>query len=273
MWDENDVYHLARLSAFTRERTLRGFPLVTLVRPSSHPCSEETCTVEEALEVFPKTIAQRLDKALLNLERMSKKPGAWIDIDPKRDYPIAYAEDEEVFEFFLDSLAKDEYIERKPSGSVNSIRLGTKGLNRVADLQRAQAGQKPLQAFVAMCFWDSLEDARKDGFKPGIEDAGYEPLIISEKDFLGDIHDEILAEIRKSRFVVADFTEHRQNVYYEAGFAEALGLPVIYTCHKDHIDKAHFDIRQRNHIVWETPDDLRVRLRQRIEATIGRPTP
>ena len=82
------------------------------------------------------------------------------------------------------------------------------------------------------------------------------------------IDDLIIAEIKRSGLVVADFTEHRPNVYFEAGFARGLGLPVIWTCHEDHISAAHFDTRQFNHIVWKDPDDLQERLRLRILATI-----
>jgi hypothetical protein len=81
----------------------------------------------------------------------------------------------------------------------------------------------------------------------------------------------ILCEIRRSHFVVADFTLQRQNVYFEAGFAEALGLQVIYTCREDDIKNAHFDIRQRNHIVWNAPEELKDELKNRIGATIGAP--
>ena len=84
------------------------------------------------------------------------------------------------------------------------------------------------------------------------------------------IADEIIANIRKSRFAVAYFTGHRGGVYYEAGFALGLGLPVIWTCREDHLKDAHFDTRQYNHIVWQTSAELADRLQQRIEATIGR---
>ncbi len=153
------------------------------------------------------------------------------------------------------------------------VQLTADGWQRIDELQRESA-EKPRQGFVAMWFGDALKKARKEGFEAGIEAAGYEALVIADRDdYNEDIHDQIIAEIRKSRFVVADFTENRPNVYYEAGFAEALGKPVIYTCHKDHIDETHFDIRQRNHIVWEDGeiDQLRNRLRNRIHRTIGLP--
>ena len=87
---------------------------------------------------------------------------------------------------------------------------------------------------------------------------------IDSKEHSNKIDDEIIAEIRRSRFVVADFTSEedkpRGGVYYEAGFAMGLNIPVIWTCRADMIGNVHFDTRQFNHITWDDPEDLRVKL-------------
>ena len=73
--------------------------------------------------------------------------------------------------------------------------------------------------------------------------------------------------------MIADFTSEpekpRGGVYFEAGFAYGLSIPVIWTCHKDLIEQVHFDTRQFNHILWETPEDLCDALKKRIGAVIG----
>ena len=120
-----------------------------------------------------------------------------------------------------------------------------------------------------MWFDVTTGDAWADGLKKGIADAGYEPLRIDAKEHVNKICDEIIAEIRRSRFVVADYTGHRGGVYYEAGFASGLGLTVIPTCRKDEVGNLHFDVRQYNCIDWETPTELANRLQARIEAVIG----
>ena len=79
---------------------------------------------------------------------------------------------------------------------------------------------------------------------------------------------KIIAEIRSSQFLVADFTGQNRGVYLEAGFAMGLGRPVIWTCRKDDFGKTHFDIKQFNHILWEAPEDLREKLADRIKAII-----
>ena len=131
------------------------------------------------------------------------------------------------------------------------------------------------QGFVAMWFSKSMNKVYKRGIEPALEDAGYEALRIDRKDFLGKVDDEIVAEIRRSRFVVADFTASKKRdapggVYYEAGFAYGMGIPVFHTCHKDSFDAVHFDTNHINHLIWETPEELREKLRNRIEKTLGR---
>jgi hypothetical protein len=68
--------------------------------------------------------------------------------------------------------------------------------------------------------------------------------------------------------MVADFTHHRNGVYFEAGFGMGLGKPVVWTCRQDHMAAAHFDTRPYNHVLWETPQDLREKLALRIRATV-----
>ena len=96
---------------------------------------------------------------------------------------------------------------------------------------------------------------------------------IDRKEYLNKIDDEIIAEIRRSKFLIADFTEGdsgtRGSVYFEAGFAQGLSIPVIFSCRKDSFDKIHFDTRQYPHIVWNSPEELKASLFRRISAVLG----
>ena len=113
------------------------------------------------------------------------------------------------------------------------------------------------QAFVARWFNDSVKIAYKDAIAPAIKAAGYDHRPIEEADSLDPITDQIIAEIRRSRFVVADFTHGddgaRGSVYYEAGFAHGLNIPVIFTAQEG--TKPHFDTSTYPHIFWK-PDEL-----------------
>lgn len=151
--------------------------------------------------------------------------------------------------------------------------LTVKGYARLAELETANA--ESTQGFVAMWFDKSTDEAWEKGIKLGIKDAGYKPVRIDEQEHNDKIDDRIIAEIRRSRFIVADFTQGekgaRGGVYYEAGFAHGLGIEVFFTCRKDVLDNndIHFDTRQYNHIGWETPEELRKGLADRISAVIG----
>ena len=140
--------------------------------------------------------------------------------------------------------------------------------------ERTRKLDESRQGFVAMWFDPSMDEAYDHGIKPAICDAGYQALKINDKPFTGGVVDEIMAEIRKSRFVVADFTSSpesgaRGGVYLEAGFALGLGKTVFLTCRKDRTDDVHFDIGHLNRLDWETPKDLREQLKNSIEAVLG----
>lgn len=157
------------------------------------------------------------------------------------------------------------------NNTVHELMLRPPGYARLAELEGSNAASK--QAFVAMWFDETMKQAYDEGIAPAIRDAGYEPVRIDRKEHNNKIDDEIIAEIRRSRFVVSDFTQGetgaRGGVYYEAGFAHGFNIPVIFTCRLDGLGNVHFDTRQYNHITWATPEELRERLAKRISATLG----
>lgn len=129
------------------------------------------------------------------------------------------------------------------------------------------------QAFVAMWFNHSTDVAYTNGIEPAIRESGYKPVRIDNVEHIDKIDDAIIAEIRRSKFLVADFTcekdKVRGGVYFEAGYAMALPIPVIWTCSNTSISDLHFDTRQYNHIVWDSPETLHKLLKSRIGAVIG----
>jgi hypothetical protein len=164
-------------------------------------------------------------------------------------------------------------------GLSSFVGLTPDGVQRLTEAQRG--GSASRQAFIAMWFHPSMDDATKNGFELGISAAGYSPMRIDKKEHSNKIDDEIVAEIKKSKFVVADFTSEllgegekktaiaRGGVYFEAGFAMGLALPVIWCCREDLLRYVHFDTRQFAHVVWTTPQDLAEKLYNRICAVVG----
>ena len=119
-----------------------------------------------------------------------------------------------------------------------------------------------------------MDEPIREGIKPVLRKFGYKIIWMKELQHNEPIDDRIFAEIRRSSLMVADFTGMRSSVFYEAGFAAGLGIPVIFTCdktEKEEVEK-HFDTRQIIHMFWSDSNDLSRQLTDRIGATIS-PTP
>lgn len=184
------------------------------------------------------------------------------------DYPLVFARGPDEFSYLCERAVEQGYLEHVGG---QRVRLTLDGWRRVRQLK--QTAVAPDHAFVAMWFTEELESAWYEGFLPALEATGYEPIRIDLVEHNDRIDDRILAEIRRSGLLVADFTGNRAGVYFEAGFALGLDIPVVWTCRDGELEDLHFDTRQFNHIVWETPGDLAEKLEARIRATIpGRAT-
>jgi nucleoside 2-deoxyribosyltransferase len=68
---------------------------------------------------------------------------------------------------------------------------------------------------------------------------GFKLTRLDDDPKAGIIDDRLRVEIRTSRFLIADLTHENRGAYWEAGFAEGDGKPVIYTCRKGHISEVH----------------------------------
>src|SRR5262245_56365769 len=123
-----------------------------------------------------------------------------------------------------------------------------------------------LRCFVAMAIReDRSADTNRLHFralKPLLGRMQIRAFRIDEIPHNENIDNRIQREIENADLVVADLTYARPSVYFEAGYAEALGKPVIYTCRSDHFRResehqVHFDVRQRNIIDWSDPGSAR----------------
>jgi nucleoside 2-deoxyribosyltransferase len=164
--------------------------------------------------------------------------------------------------------AFDEYMIQFRKEADSALVDAAKGRLHDEQIYR-QVQTASAQGFVAMSFRPGMLSAYEDGIEVGITAAGYTPLRVDRHEHLNKIDDEIIGQIRRSRCVVADFTGQRPSVYYEAGFAYGLNLPVIMCCRKDEFKKLHFDVRQFNCIIWSNAAQLARLLEQRIGRAIG----
>lgn len=168
-------------------------------------------------------------------------------------------------------------------------KLTLAGHEYAANLGLQSTGRQSI--FVAMWFGDSkVNSYYRSAVKPAIEAAGYSSIRIDETHHNQRIDEQILAEIRKSKAVLVDMTcglarpenwssndlvgAPRGGVYFEAGFAAGLDIPIIWTVNKERANYEnviHFDVRQYNQYRWgdDHQENLKF-LQARIEATIGK---
>jgi len=237
---------------------------------------------------YPKTFSEKVDLFLLNLYNKSKYMGDNVTI------PFEEAENAcftvrstgesngntiEQVNFFIKYLKEQELITYQTS--FEKYCLAPKGYQRVDELQKINSSNP--NVFVSMAFNDETKDTR-EAIRKGIIDAGYSPEFIDEIIHNHQIVPEMFRMIRECRFLILDITDPNYGAYYEAGYALGLGKEVIICCSKEVFIKKyetdeekkyqkylkpHFDIAQKQILVWDDHKDLTHKLSEWIKAVIG----
>jgi nucleoside 2-deoxyribosyltransferase/Zn ribbon nucleic-acid-binding protein len=226
---------------------------------------------DDLIALYPKTFSDRADKIVVNLPYIFQyahtldlkhpwmKMRLWLFID---EYKVESDLNGEI-RFIFNLLEELGYVTRVEN---DIYRISAKGWQRIDELERSNTTVP--QGFIAMWFDESMITAQ-ESIREAIRQCGYTPMIIDKKEHNNQIVPEILYEIRNSIFVVAELTGNRTGVYYEAGYAEALGKEVILLCREDYFNDRHFDVAQKNTIKWYNESDLYEKLVKRIIATVG----
>ncbi len=237
---------------------------------------------------YPKTFSERVDYILLYLNKRIKHIGQQLSFSypellsaffiDRKEYNKTPTYDsgswdsrdnydcENELEYMLDYLKECSYIEYLDGSCEEDwveISLSPAGYARIDILQRNTSYGK--NVLVAMKFGDDTKVLR-EAIRKGINEAGYNAEFIDEVQHNDFITPELLKHIRDSKFVVVDLTHQNNGAYFEEGYAMGLGKPVIQLCQKD--TRLHFDIAQKNTIMWATENDIPEMLTNRIKATI-----
>ncbi|PGD05963.1 hypothetical protein [Bacillus toyonensis] len=273
---ELNVEQKRKLSAILRKRNIRGMGkiMIFLNRPDEN-LSEFPYPIyllADLLSEYPDSASDRLDESLINLAKLSKFPGDPLYIR-ESDKSLFFVQSVHLLEmkYIANQLFQDELIEISKLSVADfpaHITVTAKGWNRIAELEKGREADTK-QVFVAMSFSPKMDSLYQNAIATAVKEAGYEPIRIDKVEHNNKIDDEIIVKIRQSKFIIADFTEHRGDVYFEAGYAMGLGKPVIWTCRENDLANLHFDTRQYSHIVWKDERELKDSLLNRIRATIN----
>ncbi len=227
--------------------------------------------------IVPKTPEEKIAHLLVYLHSLQEYEGSYINFSDKEDRQNLakrlYFKNYDEMVFYLFTLKSQGLIDgidvsSKDGRGLSGIQITFKGLSKVIEIN--ESGVKSDKCFVAMSFSKELNNTRQ-AIKAAIKEAGFKPILIDEIHFDSDvtINDALIAEIKKSRFLVADFTQHKHGVYFEAGFALGLKRPVIYLCREEDFLNTHFDTNHYPHIIYTNEDELQQKLRIKIEAWIN----
>ncbi len=254
-----------KLSAWIREKTESGAEVPEI----------NSNTLTEIVAVLPNYRVSEKQLLLLRaIERRTSFPGQAVDITNAFDYPLAWAAGEEEFVYLLRSLIERGLLRRTDGPDdlkdswVYKLEISAAGWSFLDSHDRPSVISD--QVFVAMSFADQLKPAWEDAIGPALRKAQFQPYRVDSEPHIDRIDTKIIAEIRNSRFLVADVTDQRPGVYFEAGYALGLGLPVFWCVRADDLKNVHFDTRQYSHIVWKDEQDLTDQLYLYVSAIIGK---
>ena len=163
-------------------------------------------------------------------------------------------------------------MELKYSKIPNVKKITFKGRKFVESL--GQTTRMSDKVFMAFYFTDEMKESFEETVRKAVAHVSNGKLIAERVSTLGTptdtkIDDALIAMLKSSKVVIADFTGQRPAVYYEAGYAMGMGIPVIWTCKEDEVNKLSFDTRQYPHILWKDADDLYKQLTARLSAQIS----
>lgn len=200
------------------------------------------------------TASEQLDNLILYLGNQLSGPGETVNIEPFELTTELGSISESATSWNIQGALKENLIEGIPTlQSFLNVTLTYAGWKRFADIQNEATNSK--KAFMAMKFGDpEMDRVFHECLKPAAAQAGFTLSKLNDEPRAGLIDDRLRLEIRTSRFVIADLSHGNNGAYWEAGYAEGLGRPVIYTCKESVFlnphSKPHFDTNHYLCIQW-----------------------
>jgi len=222
---------------------------------------------------------EQADNFILELGKRTSNPGEMIDVTFLKEGAKIGSQSPESFNFALSYLLDEDLLVGETFMGANAcVYLSFAGWDRFDELNKGIG--TGTTAFMAMQFNnEELDAVVKNCISPSVDATGFTLRRIDDPEHqrAGLIDDRLRVEINAARFMICDLTHNNSGAYWEAGYAEGLGKPVIYTCKKSVFDErakkgagTHFDTNHHLHILWDTDNlsDTIDRLKACIRATI-----
>lgn len=246
---KRESFHL--ISGYIRENTDCGEP-VRLTMDIADSIKESP--------LIPATIEEKKEKCLLFLKRHSSESGEPVQLNHLHEaYHLTYSPNLQEFIYILEEMKTDKLINRMGP----TLSLTQKGWEEALKLTIPK-GDKT--CFIAIRDDSSgLLECFQQIIIPQIEKQGIDAVLAdSSAGKVGGTR----RQIAQCDVMIADFTLPHREIYFEAGYAEGRGVPVIYTLHMESEDKAELllpeEALRSETIVWHSPEELAELLSTRL---------
>ncbi len=105
-----------------------------------------------------------------------------------------------------------------------------------------------MKAFVIMPFDEAFDDIYNIGIKETAKQLEVRAYRLDEELFEEGMLEKIYSEIENADFIIADLSNKNPNVFYELGYAHAIGKLCILTTQS--AENIPFDLKHKRHIVY-----------------------
>lgn len=206
---------------------------------------------------LPQTVEEKGEKLLQHLYRQSggtTKPVVMHQL--AESYNITYSLNLQEMVYIIEKLKEEEKLERAGS----TITLTIKG--KLA--AEAGIGGKKLKPCCVLLA-EEWEQEWANSVLPKVYQCGYSPEI---SDAAASGQTGFSAEqFAGNKLLIADLSGRNPEVYWAAGYAQGLQIPVIWTIHSSAADEQISKSGFIRPIVWEDASQLGALLQQRLNAS------
>lgn len=122
------------------------------------------------------------------------------------------------------------------------------------------------EVFIVSQFGGDYDVLYDEVIKPVCKKLGYEPIRGDEVANCSMILSDIITSIQNSAVIIADITPDNPNVFYEIGYAHALGKPTILLCDKALRSKLPFDVSEFRTIFYDNSIGGKRKVEERLES-------
>lgn len=175
------------------------------------------------------------------------KQGEYFEIDMKI---VSYVGSESIhaLNIIIGALIERKLLKQEHS---NSYSLCFDGWIEYDKLKKGQNNSN--KAFLAMKF--NSEFITKDlinKIEESLAEIGYQLESLKNRQRAGLIDDHLRQRIKSSKFLIVDLSDANNGAYWEGGYGEGLGKPVIYICDKEQFNKkVHFDTNHHLTVMYD----------------------